>query len=233
MNPRKIAVICCTNDPSAFEECHAYLQTLELPSGFGLEIVPVEGASGMAAGYNEGMRRTDAKYKFYLHQDVLVIHRAFFIDLISLFEQNPSIGLIGMVGAKRLPESGVWWEAGERTGKVYHSGSGVMRLLDFGNDSGGWLDVQAIDGLLMATQYDLPWRADWFPGWHFYDASQSLEFIRAGYQVAVSSQDTAWCVHDCGITPIGPDFQEARETFCLHYRDNLQPTKTESECADC
>ncbi len=57
-----------------------------------------------------------------------------------------------------------------------------------------------IDGMLMATQYDLPWREDLFMRWDSYDASQSQEFIRHGYQVVVPAMDHPWCLHDCGNT---------------------------------
>lgn len=42
------------------------------------------------------------------------------------------------------------------------------------------VDVTAIDGMFMATQYDISWREDLFDGWDFYDISQSCEFTRGG-----------------------------------------------------
>ena len=38
---------------------------------------------------------------------------------------------------------------------------------------GGW-EVEGVDGLLMATQYDIPWREDLFDGWDFYDLVHPL-----------------------------------------------------------
>ena len=61
------------------------------------------------------------------------------------------------------------------------------------------IQVEAVDGLLMVTQYDLKWREDIFTGWDFYDASQSQEFLQNGYKVVVPYMETAWCVHDDGI----------------------------------
>lgn len=40
-------------------------------------------------------------------------------------------------------------------------------------------NVDAVDGLLMMTQYDLPWRDDLFSDFDFYDVSQAFEFRRA------------------------------------------------------
>ena len=67
-----------------------------------------------------------------------------------------------------------------------------------GEDQGEECSVEMIDGLLMATQYDLPWREDLSCGWESYDVLQSQEFIRNGYRVIVPAMDHPWCRHDCG-----------------------------------
>ncbi|MEK4397726.1 MULTISPECIES: glycosyltransferase [unclassified Bacillus (in: firmicutes)] len=36
--------------------------------------------------------------------------------------------------------------------------------------------VQALDGLLLATQYDVLWRKGIFDGWPLYENSQCFEF---------------------------------------------------------
>ena len=62
-----------------------------------------------------------------------------------------------------------------------------------------YVSVEAIDGLLIATQYDFPWREDLFKEFDFYDASQSMEFIRKGYKVVVPIFHKPVCVHDDGL----------------------------------
>ena len=76
------------------------------------------------------------------------------------------------------------------------------------------------DGLIMVTQYDLPWREDLFQGWHFYDVSQCLEFEKAGYKVGVIKQISPWCLHDCGKVN-GTGYEDNRKIFVQHYRDYL------------
>lgn len=58
------------------------------------------------------------------------------------------------------------------------------------------VDVEAVDGLLLATQHDVRWREDLFDGWDFYDISECFEMRRAGYRVVVPYQDSPWCYHD-------------------------------------
>lgn len=62
--------------------------------------------------------------------------------------------------------------------------------------------VDAVDGLLMMTQYDLPWREDLFSDFDFYDVSQAFEFRRAGYEIVVPYQEDPWVVHDCGFAKL-------------------------------
>ena len=71
----KIAFITCTNNEEWYDECLLYLKSLEIPEDMTAEFLPVRGAASMAAGYNQGMKATDAKYKVYLHQDVLLVKK--------------------------------------------------------------------------------------------------------------------------------------------------------------
>jgi hypothetical protein len=80
----------------------------------------------------------------------------------------------------------------------------------------GVIEVEAIDGLLMATQYDIPWRDDLFDKWDFYDVSQSLEFIRHGYKVVVPYMETPWCIHDDGFVNL-KNYYEEREKLLKEY----------------
>jgi hypothetical protein len=217
MNDMKISFIYCTNDGMLYEESAAYIRSLSVLDGYEIELIPIVGASSMTAGYNEAMKRSDAKYKVYLHQDVFIIHSHFIYDMLSLFRSNANIGMLGVIGAKTIPASGIWWESDDKVGKVYDSHQGSMQLILADEVSGEYEMVQVVDGLLMATQYDLPWREDLFQGWHFYDASQCMEFAKAGYAVAVPKQEMPWCLHDSGITGTGLAFAVSRKLFCDTY----------------
>lgn len=71
----------------------------------------------MAAGYNEAMAATEAKYKVYMHQDVFIVQKDFLYRLLGLFEDE-TVGMVGMVGATRLPENAIMWY-GDRVGRIY------------------------------------------------------------------------------------------------------------------
>ena len=95
--------------------------------------------------------------------------------------------------------------------------------MSYGNRiAGEYKTVKAIDGLIMATQYDIPWREDLFQGWHFYDISQSLEFNKKGYKVVVPKQDNVWCMHEQKWNKkYAKEYLEIRETFFEEYKQML------------
>ncbi|MBP2630531.1 MAG: glycosyl transferase, group 2 family [Firmicutes bacterium] len=219
MNENKICFITCVNDEDFYKESVYYIKHLTVPVGFEIELVAIRGASYLTKAYNEAMQSSDAKYKVYLHQDVFIVNKNFIIDIIHIFQRDKKIGMIGIVGADKLPINACWWEAKNRYGNVYDSHKGYMdrdSFNDFSNDS---ISVQAIDGILIVTQYDIPWREDIFKGWHFYDISQSIEFAKKGYQIVVPKQVEPWCIHDCGITPIGELYEKYRNVFLEEYSE--------------
>lgn len=204
----------CTNHALYEKECISYIQKLHIPKGFQMEVLTVKDALSMTAGYNEAMSQSDAKYKVYLHQDVFIIHKNFLDDLLKLFEHK-EIGMVGMVGSTNIKEHAVMWYS-ERVGKLYSNSAYRAGYTLFGEVSGSYQQVDAVDGLLMATQYDIPWREDILKNWDFYDVSQSLEFQKRGYQVVVPAAEQPWCIHDDGILNLGNYYKE-REIIVKEY----------------
>lgn len=212
----KICFIVCSNDEQQLQECMMYLSLLHVPEGYQTDVITVTDALSMTSGYNEAMRASDAKYKIYLHQDTFIVEPYFLDYLLKLFRRDSKIGMIGIVGAEKLSKDGVMWHE-QRCGNFYC----LEELAKDGFDNivhlkRGHKEVEAIDGLLMATQYDLPWREDIFKGFDFYDISQCMEFRRAGYKIAVPAQKNNWVIHACGA-PSFWQYNENREILLREY----------------
>lgn len=169
----------------------------------------------MTSGYNEAMKASDAKYKVYLHQDTFIINKNFIADLLEVF-QDDQIGLVGMVGAPKMPENAIMWND-FRCGKLYYSMIYQAGISVIGEISGKYMEVEAVDGFLMATQYDIEWREDIFRKWDFYDVSQSFEFRKKGYKVVVPNMETPWCIHDDGFFDLKNYYVE-RKKFLKEYK---------------
>lgn len=206
----RIAFITCVNDEKQYATCLGHIDALEVPEGHVVEAIAVRGAPSMAAGYQAAMEASAAQYKVYLHQDVYLVHRGVLHELLRLFETYPRLGMVGVVGTTRLPTSGVWfagnplhcygrvWEYRRPGGPAALLGRAANRrrlhLMRFRGFTGDYLAAAAVDGLLVATQYDLPWR-DVLGGFDLYEQVQALEFIRAGLEVGIARQETVWCLH--------------------------------------
>lgn len=215
-NKNKICFIICANNNLFYDECIRYIQWLEVPDGMEIELMEVRKAASMASGYNEGMGSSDAKYKVYMHQDVFIINQHFIYDILSIFESSEQIGMIGMIGSIKVPESGVAWSA-KRVG--YWSKIIPWEEYRYDKEKDGWWEVEGVDGLLMATQYDIPWREDLFDGWDFYDLSHCFEMRKRGFNIVVPVQKHIWFIHDDKEAMALWDYNKYRKRFISEYMD--------------
>lgn len=216
MNTKKIAFIACVNDREEFAEAEFYLNRLILPEGFEKDIITVEDAPSMTSGYNAAMRSSDAKYKVYIHQDVFIINQRFIFDLLEVFQSDEKIGAFGCIGCDDLPLNARAVSAWN-VGQVYHNCI-PSKMVRGQNENKKPILVEAVDGLMIATQYDVSWREDLFDGWDFYDISQCFEMKRAGYQVVVPWQEEPWCFHDCTYSKMS-NYDMYCERFIREYQD--------------
>lgn len=219
-NNKKIAFIYCVNNERLLKKSIKYLGRLDIPEDFTLEQIEVYNAKSITRAYNDAMQCSSAKYKIYLHQDVYILNKDFIKDILQIFNKDRQIGMIGIIGAKELTRSGIWWQSKNKYGKVYDSNTGIMKALKFNDVKKDYESVEAIDGLLMVAQYDIPWRWDIIKGWHFYDLSQCQEFIKRGFKVVIPKQKKIWCKHDCGIIKPSESYERLREVFINEYYKN-------------
>jgi len=217
VNHKKIAFITCVNNEQLYKKSLDYINNLNVPANYEIEAIKLNNITSITEGYNKAMQYTNAKYKVYMHQDVFIANKNFIIDITNIFQENNKIGLLGVIGTEKIPDSGIWWKSNSNYGKVYSSHTGQMQLLEFTNIHMDYQVVQAIDGLIMITQYDIPWRDDLFDGWHFYDIAQSIEFKKAGYKVCIPQQIEPWCIHDCGIIKDKNNYKKYRNIFLNEY----------------
>ncbi len=220
MNQQKICFIMCSNDEFQARECELYIGQLLVPENYEVEVLVVTDARSMTSGYNEAMNASDAKYKIYLHHDVLLLKPDFLHIMLELFQKHPEIGMFGVAGNESIAEGGGMWSDGtwRRTGEIL-----VDRVTDraysfFARAEGEYSKVITLDGLLMVTQYDVPWREDLFQGWDYYDASQSVEFWKAGYEVVVPYMDVPWCLHENDVLNMA-NYDIWRKVFVEEYED--------------
>ncbi len=214
---KRVCFVSCVNDERAYEECLYYISKLKTPDGYNVDAVSISDAHGMSEGYNEAMDSADADIYVYLHQDVCILNPFFLCELTRIFDSDSQIGMVGMVGSPTLPPDGVMWH-GPRTGNLYaFSPDSVSYICPDIGQIVQIHDVEAVDGLLIATNKRIRWRDDLFDGWDFYDISLCAEYQKAGYRIVVPEQATPWVAHDDGIMNL-ERYNEFRHRFLCEYR---------------
>ncbi len=210
MNNQKIAFITCVNDEAEYTECRYYIEKLHIPEGYCTDIIGIREAISMAQGYNVGMGSTDARYKVYLHQDTFIKNVDFIKELLRIFTYDVKIGLLGVIGNTNIKKGGVSlntitaWD----TGKIVES----FRKWNCG----------------------IPLQQDIFDGWHFYDISQSMEFRKAGYKIAVPWQKETWCYHDGEYSQKGMEaYSDYYGRFVSEYAKMLGTTEKMTDFSEC
>lgn len=199
-----ICFISAVNDIDMYNNiCLAAIKKLRVPEGMRVETVVIEGAKSMTEACQAGMEASDAKYKIYIHQDTEILSEDFLEVMVREFKKHPNFGIAGVVGSKSIDAYGRWWE----TSKEYFAGGiidntrikGVYETRTYCVDANESIEVRMLDGVVLMTQYDVPWRKDIFDGWHFYDASQVQEFRRQNLHAMVLPGIKPWVKHYCGI----------------------------------
>lgn len=214
-NNQKIAFIICVNNELYFSECQYYISQLKVPENFEVEVLAIREAASMCAAYNLGMQSSDAKYKVYMHQDVFIRNNNFIADIVERFLNNEKVGMIGMAGGTGMPKTGVTYLAWNE-GIVDCREPDMAYRLICGRDTRQDVLVDAADGLLLATQYDILWREDLFTDFDFYDISQCFEMKRKGYDILVPYQNKPWVIHDSSFAKLN-NYDKNRKICLLEY----------------
>lgn len=224
MNNKRFCFIICTNSELMLDECLHYLNHLIIPQGYEIDLLTIQDAPSITAGYNSAMQASDAKYKIYMHQDVFILNKNFLQNLLDIFNADSQIGLIGMIGYENLSPDGIMWN-GIQCGNIYRRKPKVVYpplseyMYSLKND--GYSYVAEVDGLLMATSQDLPWDTESITGWDFYDAFHSMNYLMNGYRIAVPNQTHPWCLHDDGFVLNLFHYNNYRQIFMEKYKNCL------------
>ena len=105
MNDRKIAVIAQC-DPNGVSAIRPYIDALDIPNGYEVELIEVRPDGNVADTYQRAMEASDAKYKIYLAPGNILIRLNFFAEMLRVFAEDPAIGIMGLVGTAQLSTSG-------------------------------------------------------------------------------------------------------------------------------
>ena len=213
----KISIIFCTNNVMYCDECILYLKQLIIPDNMSLDIIVVRNAPGMAAGYNYAMLHSNSAYKLYIHHDTFIIDRSILSKLVSVFQSDSSIGMIGNTGSTHLTNSAKWFTSDikQRRGNLYHDKLLNIQRYESPYKQADYEYAEAIDGIFISTSYDILWREDIFDNWHYYDISQTYEFRLAGLQTLFINMPPITLIHETTATK---DYNNYYDKYCYIFK---------------
>ena len=200
LDENKILFVVQKQNEDNYTACIQSINDLKIPEGKEIEICTwTPNTTGLLYNrfYNAVLDKNHAKYKIYLPDTTCFVSENALLDLLKIMESDYEIGMLGVCGAKSLPVSGIWQEAEHKIGRLYAlQADGNVSEIKYDTPEAEYEEVQSISSVIVATQYDLPWR-DAANG-DLCATAQSLEFIRQGYKVAVPAQAQAWCLSMAG-----------------------------------
>ena len=228
MDNNRISFIICSNDEIQQKRCISYINALKVPDTMVCEIITVEDSMGVCHAYEQAMLKSDARYKVYLHHDTYIINRDFIEDMLACFARHERAGMLGMIGRKNFSNRECLYQNEHFGALIENRSNDTMTYFNYSQDMDE--KVLHIDGLLMMTCVDIPWRDDVFHGWHLYDVSQSLEMDRKGYEIYVPYMKEPWVIHDCGALSVD-DYDSDRDKAIEIYSEYFDKKRIYAEYA--
>lgn len=137
----------------------------------------------------EALKHTDADILCFIHSDIFIHERNWDKRLLTVFEKNPQLGLVGFIGSDEIDELGGrgLGTASNFAGKTVNGYTGSKAEVH-GKRLLGYMDAVVVDGCVMAFRRtvleQIKFRPD-FPIHHFYDRLLSCEVLERGFNVGV------------------------------------------------
>ena len=217
-----IAIIIHKTNETACSKLLEDLSKLQVPDGFYVDVIMVEGNGKRAEAYNAGMRQSCAKYKLYIDEAVRIRKQNMLLAVVDVFNKNSEVGMIGLYGSE-MPIDGDYTHSRKRYGLyAYKDLTGATAVQIGGNPL--WIQkVHCLDGGFVATIVDIEWdeQVDDF----FCTAAQCCRFREKEYVVAVPMQNNFWCVFDrlTSYVQDGDAHVDERKFFFERYKGIIQP----------
>ncbi|MGL5271785.1 MAG: glycosyltransferase [Selenomonadaceae bacterium] len=187
-----LAFITWVTDEKIYQESRKYIEQLILPEGIKIQILPIRNCSSIEEAYSLATHKSKAKYKVYIQQDIRIIHRDFIKSMLSTFKNDPSVGMLGILGYKSDPVDGS--KTRYLMGAIYSDQDGEMKPYKYGGNQKN-TEVMRIDNRLIATQYDIVWHIqENFVCKGLY----GKEIKEQGYKIVVLGQEMPWCIQQVG-----------------------------------
>ncbi|WP_051287221.1 glycosyltransferase [Algoriphagus mannitolivorans] len=168
------------------EDFTKFSSSVEETIGVPFEIIKIENRNqfNLSKAYNQGARQAQFDCLVFVHEDVTFESEGWGRSLISLFGDNPDVGIVGVAGAIKKSYLPTGWGTGTSLFDRIHMNQGSQNGTEFQStqkENAVFEKVKVLDGVFLATQKDI-WEE--FPfdesldGFHLYDIDFSLRITQ-------------------------------------------------------
>jgi glycosyltransferase involved in cell wall biosynthesis len=181
-----VSVVVCSREPA---ENTRHQRNVAKTIGCEYEYIRIDNTTnkyGICEAYNFGAKQAKGSVILFVHEDVFFMEPGWGPKLLAKFQDDASVGLVGVAGTQYLSQSAFWPGAGRPyiRGRVIHEiqADDKFYMTVFHRDMVD-TPVVAIDGLFMAARASLfkhvQFDAYTFDKFHLYDMDISMQIGRS------------------------------------------------------
>lgn len=225
---RKISVIVCSKSAELLTDLK---KNVNETIGCFHEIISIDNSKNnysITQAYNQGIINSKGDILCFLHEDIYIHTNNWGEILINLFENDKSLGLVGIAGSKIKTNSpSGWWNCPQNyrsANLIQHLPNGKKEFWNYGFEKNEE-EVVAVDGVFMAlTRNNTITFNEKLRGFHNYDLSISIDYINAGYKLNVTNQIL---IEHFSIGSVDQEWYKEALKFKKIY-NNFLPLRTEN-----
>lgn len=214
---QKIAVLIRKTTKERYDLLVKSLYAAKLPEGFVLEIFPLLKEQPYAKQVNEIITHTDAKIKIFINDEVFLAAPLVIEQLWEIF-QDPSIGMVGIVGSRLLALSGSILDAPELFGSVYMPMQGELKEIRCNDRRFNTFvtDVRFLLPSFFATNCDISWD-EAYSGQYYALLSYCRAVKEQGQRIVAALPEEIWCAYQMQKPSLDITKEDRRHYFAFYH----------------
>lgn len=212
---KKILFIINKTSDSRYKTCIDAINDLKCPFMCAVGFASYTAANPLLTSdlYLAMQEQENPDISIIMDDTVLLVNENLLRDIVKIFKSDPSIGIVGIKGAKHLPDSGMIDEACDIYGGLYEMDcKGEVFEKKYQNPQEGYVEVEAVSSTLVAVR-------GYIPVWK--DMSNrcigevlSVAAAIQGHKVVVPKDSLYWCLSTAPeLTPTGTELETIKAKY--------------------
>lgn len=191
---KKIVFLVHKTSEETFNECVNSINVLKKPPAFLVKCIgwSEDNKHNASDIYNNFYKEYQPDYTVLVEDTVLFVDEYIIYKFIKIFSSDSNIGLIGIKGAEKLPESCLIEEADIIYGSLYvmNEQREVFEKL-YSNPDLDYVEVEAVSGTMLVMRGNIPTWADL--SYRVLGEIMSISTVLQGLKVVVPYTEHPWC----------------------------------------